>query len=411
MKSLLAASVLAAVVLASSPARAGDLADAIKNSNATELEAFATSDGSAGTLARGVLEGMRRQDEAALTDLRAAAADPSLEASLRRDAWMTIAGIYSRQSHFPDAVAALEAANAAAPARDEAAARDAEQTLVFARALVSVPPMRATVAPSGQAEIAYDMARLPRANLTINGRTQEAVLDTGANFSTITESVAQRLGLRMLPDAITVGATGNDAVPGHLAVADTLTFAGGEFHDVVFIVLPDSALSFMGGVYRIPAILGFPVLSALGRVEFAGDTLRHSRSDQSWSANSNLLFRDLEVLVSVSANGNPVQLFMDSGAQSSNLTPLATVQYPALLQGTSTRNVRLGGAHGSRLHENAAVLPTLTIDVAGRSVTIEDVEVVGDEDDGHHGTLGQDVLRQGSGYAIDFDALKLELLP
>ena len=412
MKSSLIASAFAVVMFASAAhAQTPDLAAAIRNSDVAAIETAAGGSTNESVLARGVLEGMRRHDDAALTDLRAAAQDQSLAAPLRRDAWMTAAGIYGRQSRFPEAVAAIGAANAAAPARDEEAARDTEQTLVFTRALVTVAPMQATVAASGQTELDYDMARLPRTDVTINGRRQEAVLDTGANFSTITESTARRLGLRMLPDPITVGASGNDAVAGHLAVAETLTIAGGQFRDVVFIVLPDSALSFMGGVYRIPAIVGFPVLSALGRVEFAGDTLSHSRSGQTWSAESNVLFRDLEVLVSVTANGNPVQLFMDSGAQTSHLTPLATQHFPALLQGADTRNVRVGGAGGSRVHENAAVLPNLAIDVNGRTVTIEDVDVFGDASDGHHGTLGQDVLRSGSGYAIDFDALKLELLP
>jgi predicted aspartyl protease len=413
MKSLFAASILVALVVTSVDAHAqtADVATAIQNSDVAAIEAAATGSTSESVLARGVLAGMRRQDDAALIDLHAAAGDQSLSASLRRDAWMTAAGIYGRQSRFPEVVAAIEAANAAAPARDEEAARDTEQTLVFARALVTVPQMQADVAASGETALEYDMARLPRADVTINGRRQEAVLDTGANYSTITESTARRLGLRMLPDAITVGASGNDAVAGHLAVADTLVIAGAQYRDVVFIVLPDTALSFMGGVYRIPAIVGFPILSALGRVEFAGNTLRHSRSGQTWSADSNVLFRDLEVLVSVTANGNPVQLFVDSGAQTSHLTPRATQQFPTLLEGADTRNVRIGGAGGSRLHENAAVIPSLAIGVNGRRVSLENVHVVGDESDRHHGTLGQNVLRAGGGYAIDFDALRLELLP
>jgi predicted aspartyl protease len=297
MKLALIASAFAAAIFASAAhAQTPDLAAAIQNSDVAVIEAAAAGSTNENVLARGVLAGMRRQDDAALTDLRAAAQDQLLAAPLRRDAWMTAAGIYGRQSRFPEAVAAIEAANAAAPARDEDAARDTEQTLIFARALITVAPMQATIAASGQTELDYDMARLPRADVTINGRRQEAVLDTGANYSTITESVARSLGLRMLPDPITVGASGNDAVAGHLAVADTLVFAGGEFRDVVFIVLPDSALSFMGGVYRIPAIVGFPVLSALGRVEFSGETLRHSRSGQTWSAESNVLFRDLKCL-------------------------------------------------------------------------------------------------------------------
>jgi predicted aspartyl protease len=413
MRVFFAASIAGALLLAAAQAHAQstDLALALQNNDVAALESAALVQNGEATLARGALAALRRQDDAALTDLGAAATDESLSPQLRRNAWMAAAAVYGRQSRFPETVAALEAADAAAPADDEDDATDAAQTLLFARTLVDVAPMQSTVAASGSVEIDYDMAHLPRADVAINGRRQEAVLDTGANFSTITETAARRLGLRMLPGDVTVGATGNDAVASRLAVADTVTIAGGEFRDVVFIVMPDSALSFAGGLYRIPAIVGFPVLSSLGRVEFRGETMSHSRSGARWTPESNLLLNGLNPLVLMTANGNGVRMFMDSGAQSSNLTPLATGDYPALLEGASTRDVRMGGAGGHRVEEDAALIPRVAMSVNGRTVDLEDVHVVGEADDGRHGVLGQDVLQHGSGYVIDFEAMRFELLP
>jgi predicted aspartyl protease len=413
MRTLIAASIVAALLLGSELASAQtvDLATALQNNDVAALEAASASPSSEAALARGALAALRHQDEAALTDLNAAAADATLSPQLRRAAWMAAAAIYGRQSRFPETVAALEAADAAAPADNEDDATDAAQTLLFARTLTSIAPMQANVAASGSVEIDYDMAHLPRADVTINGRRQEAVLDTGANFSTITESTARRLGLRMLPGDITVGATGNDAVAGHLGVADTLTIGGGEFRDVVFIVLPDSTLSFLGGLYRIPAIVGFPVLSSLGRLEFRDETLSHSSSGARWSADSNLLLNGLDPLVLMTVNGNNVRMFMDSGAQSTHLTPLATSDYPALLDGAERRDVRLGGAGGARTYEDAPVIAQIQVGVNGRSVAVEEVQVAGEADEGRHGVLGQDVLQHGSGYVIDFEAMRFELLP
>src|SRR5262249_32603262 len=135
-----------------------------------------------------------------------------------------------------------------------------EQTRAFAAALAGVAPMQATVPASGAAPLTRDMAGIMHADFASNGVTLSAVLDTGAGFSTITETNAARLGLHRLDAAVTVGNAAQQDIATHLAVADRLQFAGAEYRNVVFIVVPDAALSFAGGAYKIEAIVGFPVL-------------------------------------------------------------------------------------------------------------------------------------------------------
>jgi hypothetical protein len=114
-----------------------------------------------------------------------------------------------------------------------------------------------------------DAASLTVANVSVLGTPQAAILDTGANSSLVVQSRALALGLRILPGEVTVASPVAEQTPAQLAVADRLEIGSAEFHDVVFLVLPDEALTFAEGRYKIEVIVGFPVLSQLGRVAFS----------------------------------------------------------------------------------------------------------------------------------------------
>lgn len=392
-----------------------ELAAALETGDIGGLEQFGASETAEGMAARGALAALRLQDEAALADLIKAAGDDTLASNIRRAAWASAAGVYMRQGRFAEAAAAYEAAESAAPESDEVRARSLAQALEFARTAAGEAPMQADVAEAGEALITRDLAGLPRAGAVFNGTAQEAVLDTGANYSTIMASVADSLGIRILEGDISVGASGNDAVAGHIGIADTLHFAGAELTDVVFIVLPDESLSFGGGVYTIPAILGLPVFAALGRVSFEregeSEWLRHAASADGWSDRSNLVFKGLAPIALLEANGYPVRMFIDSGATNSRLTPRAIEDYPALLAGAATGTTEIGGAGGTRTFEDIAVITRLSVNVAGTEIDLEDVHVLGEAVDGRHGLIGQDILNATGGYVIDFGARRFELLP
>jgi len=331
---------------------------------------------------------------------------------LRAAAWQTLSGVYLRQSRFADAAAAMSAAAAFGIERDEATAAVNEQARVFAEALAEAPRMRAEVAASGETAITRDLAQLARAQTDINGVTIDAVLDTGASYSTITQSEAERMRLRFLDAHVTVGSSTGDA-DARLAIADTLTLAGGVFHDVVFIVLPDEALTFGGGAYKIGAIVGFPVLVELGRLEFALDDdqehLRHRRSTR--HAQPNMILDGLQPVAEVEAPSANATLVMiiDTGARRTGFSMQAARDFPALVEGADTRTTTLGGAGGEITHEDALAIASLTINAGGRSVTLQDLRVT-DNDRNQHGLIGQDLLRSGRGYVLDFDAMRFELL-
>lgn len=416
MTRFLIAAAAAAVLLFSAPAAADTaaLSQALEARDTAALAEISDGRGSEARLAAGVLAAFHREDEAAIRDLRASARARSLSPELRAEASRFLAGVYMRQGRFAEASAAFASADALFTPTDPTEAASVAQARRFAEALAGVAPMRAEVAMQGEAAITRDLAQLARADVVINGATQDAVLDTGAAYSTIARSVAERFGLRILDTEVTVGSATAEALPARVAVADRLELAGGVFHDVVFIVLPDEALTFANGAYKIEAIVGLPVLMQFGRIEFVaaegGERMRHNHSGVR-AADSNLILDGLQpvALIRAPEAGVVLNMILDTGAQRTGLTRNAATEFPALVHGAETRATTFGGAGGMTTQDDALSINTLVLEIGGAPVTLSDVRVT-ENARNRHGLLGQDVLRAHGGYVLDFEAMRLELL-
>lgn len=412
-RSLLAiAASIALIFQGAAFAQTPDLSAAIEARDTNALAGLGEGRGREAALARGVLAALHRQDEEAVRNLRTAARSRALNDELRASAWQTLSGVYLRQSRFAEAAEAMSAAAAFGIEQDATTTAANTQARIFAEALAEAPRMRSTVAASGETAITRDLAQLARADTTINGVTLDAVLDTGASYSTIAQSVAERLGLRFLEAHVTVGSATGDA-DARLAIAETLTLAGGVFHDVLFIVLPDQALTFGGGAYKIEAVVGFPVLVEFGRLEFAindgSEHLRHRRSSR--SGQSNMILDGLQPIaeIEVPAANATLVMIIDTGARRTGFSMRAARDFPALVQGAETRSTTLGGAGGEITHDDALAIASIDVNAGGRTVTLQDVRVT-ENDRNQHGLIGQDLLRSGRGYVLDFDAMRFELL-
>jgi hypothetical protein len=316
-----------------------------------------------------------------------------------------------RTGDFAGAADALQAADAISPL--DAPAR---QAMAFADALRGAPRITREDMETGRIPLSRDMAELPRAEASINGRAQEAVLDTGAAYSTVTESTAEKLGLAIFDGEVSVGAAAVEAVASRLALADEVELGGARFRNVIFIVVPDDALSFADGLYTIDAIIGFPVLARLERLVFEanadGEWLAYGPSQGAGAGNLFLEGLSPMVLVEAEQAGEPLRLMLDTGARVTNLSRRALEAHPALSAAAVARAGSVGGAGGSAVEEDALAIPSLTLRIAGVPVTLSEVMVFSSGEAGRrHGLLGQDVLRAGKGYVIDFAAMSFELLP
>ncbi len=357
-------------------------------------------------LAAGIELGWTSQAPAAAAEL-SAALDQGMDFALKADGLRQLMSLYMRRGEFAAAASAGLRASVIMPL--DAGER---QALSFVEGLVSVPPTRAAGAFSGGVPVIRDLAGLMRADITVGEVSIPAILDTGANFSTINETSAARLGLRMLDAAVSVGSSSRDAVASRLAVADRLKVGEAEFSNVVFIVLPDADLSFANGAYTIDAILGMPVFLEMKRIAvtktadgeiFAfGDTAPIAAGPE---AKRNIRFAGLSPLVDVSveAAGQSIDIIMmfDSGAQQTSFEGRFAEVAAHLLTHAATVTSTRGGAGGTVTSDDTKRLASVNLTFANRVVTLTNVDVHETKGDNRLGLLGLDAV--ANGFVIDWE--------
>ena len=371
-------------------------------------------------LARAVLQELAGEDATAIRSLHEAMASGQLDDELRFAAYSELGDLHMRNQQYPAAVSAFTAALALSDRTSGMESRGIDRALANARAFASVPAMSVAVLDHAAMPLVRDAMDLPRADALIDGHPVQAILDTGAANSVVSVTTAKRLHLRLLP--IAGGAVGIAQLAARFSVADTLRFAGHEFRHVPLIVLPDAALEvpLENGVIRLEPIIGLSVLRRLGRFEIlrdgAAELLRVRAGVPAGDSQPNLLLPGTLPMVMVRANANaggggtPLRMALDTGANRSALAPAALSTHPDLVTDATRGKITMAGAGGMVANDTATILPQLSLQLGSTTSQLMKVPVAPGPE--HcDGTLGQDVLRSGGGYVIDFEHMRVDILP
>ncbi len=153
-------------------------------------------------------------------------------------------------------------------------------------------------------------------DLTVNGVSEHWLLDTGANMSVVTVSFAKRLGVKALP-GYGQTSSGITAIenPLRVAVLPELRFGSAIVHNVVLLILDDKNLDVGIGknTYQIEAILGYPVLRALGAVTFSRDGTLAAGPGTAPSGVAARMFMDgLSPMIECGVNGENLLFDLDT---------------------------------------------------------------------------------------------------
>ena len=267
----------------------------------------------------------------------------------------------------------------------------------------------------GAVPLRYDRVGLPRIDFSVNGQVQEAVVDTGANLSVLSRETARRLGVEIIGTPTDVGNGVDSTVPVRIGIAGRIEIAGTVLRNVAFLIIDDEQLTFpLPGGYDIRAIIGLPVLRALGRVQVdhAGRfAVLAPATDAAGPPNLQASGNDL--FVDVAVDGRPLPLHLDTGANQTTLSARYAVAFPEVLAGLETQTARLASAGGGRVAQRATWRQA-PIELAGRRLELPELPI-GQPGDGPEprffGTLGSNALRAFSSYTIDFTAMRLDLGP
>ncbi|RFM29815.1 pepsin/retropepsin-like aspartic protease family protein [Deminuibacter soli] len=285
---------------------------------------------------------------------------------------------------------------------------DEQQALAIQKALVQYQPQRLRKKGSAQLKVTRDIAGLMNIPVVNNDSTYAFIFDSGAGMSTIAASFAQKLGLTPVaspPIAIKSGLGIASMV--QLAIAPKLTLGNNiEVYNTVFLVFPDSALSFADGAYKINAILGFPVAKELGEMIFENDSLLIPEKPQYATGNKNLAVDELKPVLFLTWNQRQLPFTFDTGAGSSLFSDLFHHAYMETGDTTATpKSMSVGGAGGSKDLQGISI-PTLTLQNRQQPIVLRNAfvskEPLSITEDKYYGNLGQDIIRQFPKMIINF---------
>ncbi len=291
--------------------------------------------------------------------------------------------------------------------------QDAQNTLKLLSALGDTPAQTVTRQADSHIQLADDPPFGSCIPVTVGKDDPCYILDSGANYSVLVRSEAERLGLKILPAGVMVDSSTRAKVPADVAVAPLLLLGNLEYHDVVFLVMPDAAFTFKD--FKLLGILGYQVYSGMGAVTLGRTkTLDVPRLVPS-KETDNIALDDGDILTQVQMAGHTLLCRVDTGANTTTIYKSYYDAYKAEVQKTGKpHKVHQGGAGGSSDYDTYE-LPATTLKVAGRSVTMKGLMVY-TQDAAPKGSylmcnLGLDVLDRFKSYTIDLASMALTLNP
>jgi predicted aspartyl protease len=290
---------------------------------------------------------------------------------------------------------------------------DARNSDIIWKGLQNVPPQTTTI--NRETQIAYrrDLAGLMNIPVGFADSTYYFVFDTGANLSVITESYARKSNLRMLNVKFKVRAITGLQVHASLGIADELKLGNISVKNAVFMVFPDSALSFARGVYTIKGIIGFPIIEQLQEIRINKNamTIPQTAVDRNIR---NFGVDELLPVITVAYNTDTLAFTFDTGAQFTFLNEPFYRQYKKLIDTAGkSMDMQIGGA-GGITKTKAFRLPQIEINVAGHSAFIKDVSVkttsTTPKDKLYFGNFGQDIMNQFKEMIINFRYMYVDFI-
>ena len=284
---------------------------------------------------------------------------------------------------------------------------DMENYVRVFNALREIPPQTTVVYEDTKIEF-LEGGYIP---LRINGRDAKLGLDTGANYSFIMRSLAEKIGMRIIDADVDVHNVAGQIILADLGVAEEMEIGHIELRNVVFFVFDDEDLYFEETDFQIIGAIGFPVASSLKEITFHRMDALSIPSTPRVFTYQNLCLDDLTPVIAGFYRGRCHSFCLDTGAGRSVLYLPFFLEYEEELKAQypldSNRQQGLGG------HRDipAYIMNDAVLSFAGEDAIFHELPVLTEvttEDSGcFFGNMGRDLLNQFITMTINFNSMSV----
>ncbi len=317
---------------------------------------------------------------------------------------------YSKQFQYADAARAFDDVLAHFSAQlDKEQLRGTKDDAQIAQILKDAPPQSISITGPVSLKTRRNPLNSQNVELVVNGVAEQWLLDTGANLSVVTKSLAARLGLQPLPGAAETqaGLTGIEN-PLRVTLIPALNLGGATLHNVVVMILDDANLNINLGKlsYQIQGIIGYPVFQALGSITFLHDGgFQAGAAAPSNRTGVPLYMKELGPVIECKVEGQSFPFTFDTGASDSTFGARYLEQFRSESKSWKKGNSLSAGA-GGVVKQDVYIQPRLQLGIGDREVTLEKVTInqtsAGTDREELYGNLGQDVVANFDRFTIDF---------
>lgn len=286
-----------------------------------------------------------------------------------------------------------------------------ENSALIWKAASGVAPQTVSKTGDTKLDIKRDLAGLANIKVSINNIEEDFIFDTGANFSTVSNSFAKKLGMNFLQGNVEVGTSTDMKVNAELAFVDSLRIGNIIFTNAMFLVLPDKDLTFADGAYVINGIIGFPVIEDMKQITLSEkEIFIPALSDRSMY--NNLSMNGLIPIIETIIDSDTLILSFDTGAKSTMLYSLYFQNNKTDVENNySLEDIKFGGAGGVTIMKGYN-LNGLNFEIASGNVNLDSVSLIRehftDNDEFVYGNLGNDFIKKFSKMTINFENMYVD---
>jgi predicted aspartyl protease len=246
--------------------------------------------------------------------------------------------------------------------------------------------------------------------VSIDGKTDDFIFDTGAFQSAMTELEARKLGLTVQNDARTAVDISGTRTAFRTAVAKEVTIGSMTFRNVSFAVIA------AGGAFADVdvGIIGLPIILAMGGIHWShSGTAEFGAPLPAASAASNLVFDKSRLVLRAGVLGKEVRSSLDTGAISTDLNANFADLFPDAVAAGKKGSSDLNGIGGTQTFPSVE-LAELIFTIGPRPVPLRPAVVTMQRNSGAGGeccvaNAGLDLLKQGAGFVLDLSTMTLQL--
>jgi len=271
-------------------------------------------------------------------------------------------------------------------------------------ALSEVKPLQVHIPHETKIQTKFDKKGLPQVQVRTPKDTVSLIFDTGAGFSLVTESVANRLGIKILVDSFIGGGGIANTEYMKIGFVDTLYLGDILYKNIVFLVCEDEKLTFSEYLdFSMNGVLGLPEIKALSSIKIhKNGVLEISKNDDKRKSNmmlsggQQIIVQTNDSLLFILDTGNVGGTHLSNNYYNKNKENIESIgdtcsQFVGSFGGTKFFPVYELSNFPIKINSNTNILPKIVCHTQPTWIGYE-----------YDGWLGQDIISKYDYMLLDF---------